>query len=793
MFKKLTVFLLVFVSLISVAYASDASITSVKLNSRFLGDGTNVIDNSNSFIVYTNIFSQSGIDTAKVEVTLTEISTGNSVKDISGFFTLGAGKATTVLSTLKMPSAFLQSSNFRLDVNLIDSSGSRAFKSYTLLMQSIQAPKPTGASQFSVSIDKVRVNSNLIVAGRTNFVEESGAYGVNVEFTAIKNLQNAHVEVILKDIQSGLSISDASPQFNLEQGKSSSRFFTFVLPDEIDNAKFLEITVRIVDILDRKEQNTYQLRTDGASFSGSDIFDVSIDRVKVNSDVVAQGKTTFIDESDIFNVIVDITANEDLENGKIEAVLRDTESGKVVADTTGNFNLQNDQSTSQSLRLELKDGIQDSENFELAIRVSDTKGHSKQQNYGITTDINNKKTGSNGGSLDVSIDNVEVNKKTVAEDETNFVQIKKGSKSIDLKVAVTSLENDDHVRIESVLMFENGDVVADTTKTFDLNNDEEKSLTLELTLPGTFEMGNFKLRVKVIDAEDKFDMKEYGLKLVQQDFPFAVTGLNVLDQDVEAGKYMRVKFSFKNSGIVPLEGMVARASIPELGVSQSKFVGELRHNADLVEDEFMIKVPNDASTGTYYVRGEIYSQFSNANEQKEVPVYIIGKQEQNVITVNDQLVITVPVVKQNIGNDGKEVTYPITFTNNGPGAETYTFTIDDKNWASVRIEDSNTFILKSKESKTFNLIVSTKTKELGERSFVVDVLHDGASLKKVELKAKVISLSAPLTWKQVLMYGLVALVILLAIAGFALGLKKNYDEDAVEDVEMSEAGNPYYV
>jgi len=43
------------------------------------------------------------------------------------------------------------------------------------------------------------------------------------------------------------------------------------------------------------------------------------------------------------------------------------------------------------------------------------------------------------------------------------------------------------------------------------------------------------------------------------------------------------------------------------------------------------------------------------------------------------------------------------------------------------------------------------------------------------------------------MYGLVALVILLAIAGFALGLKKNYDEDAVEDVEMSEAGNPYYV
>ena len=109
MFKKLTVFLLVFVSLISVAYASDASITSVKLNSRFLGDGTNVIDNSNSFIVYTNIFSQSGIDTAKVEVTLTEISTGNSVKDISGFFTLGAGKATTVLSTLKMPSAFLQS------------------------------------------------------------------------------------------------------------------------------------------------------------------------------------------------------------------------------------------------------------------------------------------------------------------------------------------------------------------------------------------------------------------------------------------------------------------------------------------------------------------------------------------------------------------------------------------------------------------------------------------------------------------------------------------------------------
>ena len=85
---------------------------------------------------------------------------------------------------------------------------------------------------------------------------------------------------------------------------------------------------------------------------------------------------------------------------------------------------------------------------------------------------------------------------------------------------------------------------------------------------------------------------------------------------------------------------------------------------------------DNVPTGAYTVRSEIASQFGGESEVKEIPLFIIGKSDQTTQIVNEKLIINVPKIKQDIRNDGSEVTYSIILTNKVPDANTYTLLLD---------------------------------------------------------------------------------------------------------------------
>ena len=296
-----------------------------------------------------------------------------------------------------------------------------------------------------------------------------------------------------------------------------------------------------------------------------DADDVSIDRVKANGKALAQSRTNFLEDEDEIDLQVSLTATEDVSNIHVEAILTDLKTGNTVADSSGTFSLKTNQSTLVALNMKLIDLLKRQKDFRLEVRVVDVEGGIEQKSYGI------KFTGPRVGvreQIDVSIDSVEVESKIIAENENNFVVIGESKKELDLRIRMTSLETVDDARVEAILTFENGDVVADTTTTFDINEDENIVKKLELPLIGKFEQNSFKLKVRIVDAEGNVKEKIYGLKINTQKFPFVISSIALSpESNAEAGKALVARLSFKNSGVLPLEGITAKVSITELSIS----------------------------------------------------------------------------------------------------------------------------------------------------------------------------------------------------------------------------------
>jgi len=622
------------------------------------------------------------------------------------------------------------------------------------------------SSQFDVSIDKVSLNNHVVSQSKNNLLADADAFSVQVDITAVKTLDKGHVEVSLRGRQSNDAVADSTPVFDLLSNQSTTKSLLLSLTDGLKREDDFELVVKVVDAKGRSEQKTYGVRTKQTTGIRIDALDVSIDRVIVNKQVVAESKANFIEESNDFDVLVEFTSLEDVDFAHVEVALKDLNSGHVVADASPTFDLFQDDKNSVLLKLKLLDKLKQSDSFELTVRVRDAEGNSVQKIYGIRM-----RDGLAGTRfLDISIDNVDIENKAVAENENNFVVIDNNKKDIDVKVRLTSLEEVKNAHIDAILSFENGDVVADVTTNFNIGKDQTVVKQLELPLIGRFKQNSFKLKIKVVDAENDVEEKVYGLRISQQKFPFVINGISLNPEtNAQAGKFVSVELSFKNSGVVPLDNINVRVGIPEFGISSTKFASQIENNdmSNKLTEEFMLKIPEDAQTGTYTVKAEVFSQLGGQNEVAEIPVFVVGKSDQIKPIAGEKVVINVPILKQNVKNDGSEVIFPITLTNKGHEAETYTLLLDGLNWADLRLTESNVFVIKPQESKTINVYASTKTKTMGEQAFSVTIKNNDKVLSQVLLKGNVV-----LSDRTV--FGLKgffeALLIVVAIALVAFGI-----------------------
>ena len=78
---------------------------------------------------------------------------------------------------------------------------------------------------FDVSIDVVRINDGVIVESKNNIIADANTFFVFTEFSALKNISKAVIEVSLKGRQSGDAVANSVTFSNLT---SDNTFFVFL-------------------------------------------------------------------------------------------------------------------------------------------------------------------------------------------------------------------------------------------------------------------------------------------------------------------------------------------------------------------------------------------------------------------------------------------------------------------------------------------------------------------------------------------------------------------------------------
>lgn len=656
------------------------------------------------------------------------------------------------------------------------------------------------SSQFDVSIDRVSLNNQVVSQSKNNLLNDADVFAVQVGITAVKTLDKGHVEVSLRGRKSNDAVADSTAVFDLLSNKSITQPLTLSLTDGLKRENDFELVVKVADAKGRSEQKTYGIRTKQATDISKDTLDISIDRVRVNNKVVAESSITFIDEKDEFDVLVDLTALENIVNARVEAVLKDINTGDVVADATPNFNLADNANAQKSLKLALLDRLKRSNDFELTIKVIDAEGDFAEKIYGIT--MKGGKTGAK--QLDVSFDKVEVENKVVMENEGNFVVTGEGVKKLDVEVSLTSLESIENARLEAILMLDSGDVVSDVTPaTFDIATDQKISKNLELELPGKFKQDSFRMILRLADAEGNVAEKTYGLNIMQQKFPFVVSLISLTPEKAQAGKSLGIKVSFRNAGVLPLDGLFAKASIEELGLSSTKYIDPLKNDGkELISEDFIIKIPETANPGVYTLSAEIGSQLDTRMETKKMQFEIAGRIAQAAAEEAKTATIKVPVIKQDMPNDGTEVVYALTVTNDDAKSNAYALSLDGNEWAGLRMNEPSAFVLGAKESKTLNIYASTNKDLAGEQVFYAAVKSNEKVLREIAFKANVLNAGSPYTaggFKTMLQAFLILAVFALVGAGVYFGLqsiaKKENDngtDDTASEIPDVSEGKAYY-
>ncbi len=799
-FFALTALLLVFGALFS-SYAfaaTKASIGTVHVNGNDIAEGKeNFLQDTNNLDFIVSVAALTNLNGARVQAILTDITTGNTLSDSSQSFDLASGRNVLAILSLRLIDSLKRDKNFNLDVRVID-------RNDAVLERKNFGIKFTGGRNgkgtLDISLDRVRINNQLLAPSQTNFIDKNNNLAVSVQFTPLEDLKGAHVEAVLKDLNSGTVVADATSNFDLTADVSATSLLNLVLQNGQRNSDSFELTVKITDLDGNLIQQVYGIRTRQSSSSSSggalSGLDISVNRVLVNNQAVASSQTNFVDRSNELDVVVEFTALENLNNAHVEAILKNLQSGDSVADATSTFNLNDGSSTSSSLKLNLLDRMKQSDSFELTINIIDQDGNTLRKVYGISMRDRNRVANGVGRSLDVSIDRVELeNKKVLAENENNFVILDNINDKMRLKVDLTALERINNAHVDAVLQFENGNVVSDATRTFDISTGQNTIKNLEIPIIGKFQQANFRLKVKIVDPDGNVEEKSYGLIISQQKFPFVISTVSLTPEDnVEAGKNLVVKLGFKNSGVLPLNGVTVKVSIPELGISSTKFIENIgKSSLQEFNGEFVLKLLDNVQTGAYTVRSEVASQFGGDSEVKEIPVSIIGQNDQQAQIINDKLVIKIPIVKQDI-NDGSESIYPIALRNDGPGAKTYTILLDGAGWANLRLSESNTFVLKQKESKTINVYASSNGNAKGEQAFVVTIKSEDNVLSQVPLKGNITTRRSSFGMSTIFGIILIGTVILLLLAGLVYIMRRHSDGGTGQTTEIPDEseGEAYY-
>jgi len=401
-----------------------------------------------------------------------------------------------------------------------------------------------------------------------------------------------------------------------------------------------------------------------------------------------------------------------------------------------------------------------------------------------------------GAASALTIQEVKVDGVELASD-SQIVHADRGE-TVDVTVQLKgSSVNEDSVRVKAWIGGYKYDEIEDMSSQFKVLADTVYVKDLELELPEDMDSTkDYTLHVEAYGPTG--DEVEDSLS-----FTLRVTPVqNLLDmQDVmfnpgltvQAGNPLYTRVRVENMGDAKEEDIRVSINIPALGVSTRDYIDELA--ADETEEtsgtsnDLMIKIPDNAKTGTYELQVLVEYDRLHESTQKTYLLNVEGKENVDTEAKINRIVNVDTATKE--VDQGKGVIYRFTLANLGNDAETYNIEVNGiESWGASRVDPAYVTVAPDNTGEVFVYISANENAAAGLHMFNVKVKSADSIVKEFNLGTDVKEVQVnkfDITSILWIVFGVLVLVVV--VLGIILLVKRSGKD---ETEETSAEAQTYY-
>lgn len=345
---------------------------------------------------------------------------------------------------------------------------------------------------------------------------------------------------------------------------------------------------------------------------------------------------------------------------------------------------------------------------------------------------------------------------------------------VPLRVTFDAVQDMSDVKIKARIEGHRDDVYASTER-FDIValTTYTKLLSLELPSDEDDQYKDYTLYVEIVSSTDRTE-REYTIRMQRESYTFEILSVDNPSK-MSTGDVVPVSVVVKNSGFNRADDTYVAVSIPSLGISSQKYLGDLvttstdnnqgndEDDTDSISATVYLEVPEDSDGGVYLMEVRVYNDDSSFAVEKLVSI-----EDSNNFEV-------LTSVKNKDLNAGESTNYELIIVNSANGVRVFNINTVFGNGLAVSVPSVIT--VGPESSETVEIIVTaSEDVAIGTYTFSVEVDEEqavfGTNIIGSSVSASVVALTIILV---------IIFVVLLAVLVMLLARK----EKPMEEVETS--------
>lgn len=337
------------------------------------------------------------------------------------------------------------------------------------------------------------------------------------------------------------------------------------------------------------------------------------------------------------------------------------------------------------------------------------------------------------------------------------------------------------------------DIEAETPQ-FDVFGGNMYTKSLRLKIPNDVDARDkYTLYVQIEHQQDLSGIDEAEVNTEIQRIANIIDILNVeLYKDsynyankFSAGDTIYIDTVVKNRGNYEAEDVYVKASINELGIERTVYLGDLAPTDEDDEDDakevtLALTLPLSVKTGTYTLRVKAYNDEVSDEVIETITIFGYASKEPGEPQQPGKVEISTQISSNKI-EQGKGAVYTILVANFGTTTQNFIVeTVGTEGWATTTITPQ-TFTLAPGQSKLVNIYVAIGESAVeGEHVFSAKVKY-GSESRSYNLVADVIKAESEINWKLILMIiGIVLAATIIVLLIILLATRKKVTTETVE-------------